>query len=115
MTDLDLMEIFKPTVVVEHDPYNGFGREEYERREAEKKAMRQRQRAIKALAQDHSTPNRATWHCSQCYRGFERGESFYLRYDSNTIYATIKCRACYEALPTDRAPIVQATLVREVL
>lgn len=114
--DVDL-SIFAPTTSAPpKDPYNGFGQEEYERREAEKQAIRTRQREMRQLARDPQTPNRATWHCVRCFKPIGRGETVYLHYTPQILFFTMKCADCHDAMTTeDAAPSRRATLIQEVL
>ena len=115
--ELELLSVFAPTSPPKpKDPYNGFGEDEYGRREAEKKAIRQRQRAMKALAADPQTPNWETWHCVRCFRAIGEGESFYLHYLPEMQFAIMKCAGCHDEMEMpDVAPFRQSVLVREVL
>ena len=115
--ELELLSVFAPTSPPKpKDPYNGFDKATYEAREVEKKAIRKRQRANKALAADPQTPNRETWCCCRCFTPIVQGEPFYMHYDAGIMFATMKCQDCHEAMATtDPAPFRQATMIREVL
>ena len=115
--ELEILSVFAPTTPPKpKDPYGGFGQEEYERRAAEKKEIRKRQRANRQLANDPQTPNRATWCCMRCARTIAHGEPVYLHYTPQIQFFTMKCSTCHSQTATENpAPFRQATMIREVL
>ena len=117
MTNAELLDIFVPSTPAKpRDPFNGFGEEQFLAREAEKKQIRKRQRANRALAADPQTPNRATWACVRCHKTIAHGEPLYLHFNPGIMFATLKCASCHEMMATtDPAPFRQATMIREIL
>lgn len=116
MTDVELMEVFRPTSdAIERVPFKGFTEQRMHEREDELRAMKARHREIRRLAANPDTPNRAVWNCLGCHRTFSRGEPFWFTYSVDRMVGEMKCQECHSKTPTERAPIVQATLVREVL